>query len=95
MDNSEFVRRIETEQKHRLGMSQKIISDREDVIISDPDSYGDDDELTYEAQMEINRLSESVEQYKRGYHNALEHIKQALKGEVTPLTHSNVERYYE
>lgn len=95
MDNNELIQRIETEQKHRYEMSQQIISDREDKIISDPDSYGDDDELTYEAQMEINRLSESIEQFKRGYYNAMEHVKQALRGEVSPLTHSGITRYYE
>lgn len=95
MDMDEMLQRIEIEQKLRLQESERLVQYREDSIIGDPDSYGDDDELTYEAQKEMERLTSMIEQYKRGYHHALDSVKKMLKGEPSEFTHDNVSRQYE
>ena len=95
MDTAEMIARIELVQEHRLEKSRELADDIENSFIGDPDSYGDDDGLTFEAQQELTHRIEQIEQYKRGYHNAMEHVKQMLKGEPGPLTHSGIKRYYE
>jgi hypothetical protein len=95
MNSEEMLRRLELEQQYRFQESQRLMEYREDSIIGDPDSYGYDDELTPEAQAELDRLLSMIEQHKRGYHHALEHMKQMIKGEPCPLTHSGIQRQYE
>ena len=95
MSKEEMYNRLEVEQQIRLQESKRLVQSRTEGIIGNPNSYDDDGEFTPEAERELSKLIAQVEQYKRGYHNALEHVKQMIKGVPCPLTHSGIQRHYE